>query len=243
MPRRARVVIPGVAHHITQRGNDRQPVFLCPADWTRYLDLLGRHASRWGAQILAYCLMPNHVHLVAVPERGDSLARTLGRTHSEYALARNRAGGRSGHLWQGRFFSCPLDASHALRAVRYVELNPVRAGLARAAWEWPWSSGRAHAMDKVPDKVLDYRWAEYFGGWNYGEWKEILTVGAPDGEVAAVRRATSTGEPLGSTEFIMGLERQAGRRLRVWERGRPRQKPQSGEEAVRQACLFAVGGR
>ena len=137
MPRRARVVIPGVPHHVTQRGNNRQPVFDSPDDRRRYLELLGRHAERCGARLLAYCLMTNHVHLIAVPDRETSLAQALGRTHSEYALALNRAQGRSGHIWQNRYFSCALSASHLWSAVRYVELNPVRAGLATAAWEWP----------------------------------------------------------------------------------------------------------
>jgi hypothetical protein len=88
-------------------------------------------------------------------------ARTLRHAHSEYALARNRAGGRSGHLWQNRFFSCPLNFSHLIAALRYVDLNPVRAGLCLQAWDWPWSSASAHILEPAVDATLDPQWAEY----------------------------------------------------------------------------------
>jgi len=142
MPRRPRAVFPGVAHHITQRGNNRQPVFFSDDDRRFYLDLLSHHSTRSGVRVIGYCLMTNHVHLVAVPEREDSFARALRHAHSEYALARNRADGRSGHLWQNRFFSCPLDSSHLMAALRYTDLNPVRAALCLQAWDW---RGRALA--------------------------------------------------------------------------------------------------
>ncbi len=185
--------------------------------------------------------MTNHVHLIAVPEREGSLARTLGCAHAEYALAVNHAQGRSGHLWQNRFFSCPLDESHLWCALRYVELNPVRAGLASEPSGWPWSSARAHTVDHALDPVLDCRWVEYFGRWDYSEWREILSAGISGGESDAIRRATHTGEPLGSREFVAALERQAGRRLRVLARGRPPKKPEPVEAPGRQGSLFAGG--
>jgi len=243
MPRRPRVVVPGVAHHVTQRRNNRQPVFLSPDDHRRYLDLLTRHASKCGARILGYCLMTNHVHLIAVPEAEGSLGRALGRAHSEYALALNRDAGRSGHIWQNRFFSCPLDWQHLLSAMRYVELNPVRANLVEAAWDWPWSSAFAHSVGSASDRVLDCRWAEPFGRWDFEEWREILAAGVNYGESEAIRRATRTGEPLGSREFVARLERRAGRRLRVGERGRPRRQPPSQEDAAAQGCLSASDGQ
>ena len=230
-------MIPEVAHHITQR-NNRQPVFCAADDFHRYLALLRRHSQANGTRILAYCLMPNHVHLIAVPRRADSLALTLGRAHSEYALVWNRVRGATGHLWQNRFFSCPLDEAHAVRAIRYVELNPVRARLAPAPWEWPWSSARAHTMDNGADPVLDSRWAEYFGGWNFAEWKEILSAAMTPEDLASFRRAAATGEPLGSREFISSLERQTGKRLRVLDRGRPPAKPPSPQNRARQTSLF-----
>jgi putative transposase len=222
MPRRPRFVCPGVAHHITQRGNNREPVFLSSGHRRLYLHLLRQYAGRSALRILGYCLMPNHVHIVAIPEREDSLARVLGHAHSEYALALNRMESRTGHLWQNRFFSCPLDESHLFTAMRYIDLNPVRAGLAEEACKWPWSSALAHTSENTCDPVLDDAWAEHFGRWNYQEWHELLLSGMPDGESGKVRESTRTGAPLGQDEFVDRLESQAGRRLRVLPRGRPR---------------------
>ncbi len=240
MPRRARVVIADVPHHVTQRGNNRQQVFLSPDDHYRYLQLLRGHADRCGLRILGYCLMTNHVHLIAVPEKGESLAQALGRAHSEYALALNRAAGRSGHLWQNRFFSCPMGPSHLLAALRYVELNPVRAGLVTTAVEWPWSSARAHVRPIASDGVLCSGWIEHFGQWNYEEWAEILEAGSPDGECESVRRATMAGEPFGSRDFVAELERRVGKNLRVRERGRPRKEPESATGRGVQGCFFTA---
>ena len=196
MPRRARIIVPGVAHHVTQRGNNRQQVFCSDEDRRLYLDLLTRYARRYGTQIAGYCLMTNHVHLVVVPEHKNSLARTFGQTHAEYALALNVSAKRSGHLWQNRFFSCPLDAAHWENALRYVELNPVRAGLALS--------------------------------------------GIGQAECDSIRRATHTGEPLGSREFVRQLERQAGRRLQVLARGRPAKRPCQPDRTGLQQDLFGV---
>ena len=118
----------GVPHHITQRGNNRQDVFLVDEDRRFYLDTLAEDCRRCGVGVLGYCLMTNHVHLVAVPERADSFARALRRSHSRYAQRFNRQYGRSGHLWQNRFFSCPLGRDHLLTALFYVDQNPLRAG-------------------------------------------------------------------------------------------------------------------
>jgi putative transposase len=172
--------------------------------------------------------MTNHIHLVAVPERENSLAQCLARVHSEYALARNRAEGRCGHLWQNRFYSCPLDERHLITALLYIDLNPVRAGLTATPCEWPWSSARAHTVELARDVVLDCDWAGYCRFWDYREWRDLLLAGMPDGESSAVREATRTGEPLGSPEFVVGLERQVGRRLRLLPRGRPKLHAEKG---------------
>jgi len=214
-------------------------VFFGADDYRRYLDRLGRHAADCGTRLLAYCLMTNRVHLLAVPESEASLARALGRTHAQYALARNRAGGRSGHLWQNRFFSCPMDEAHRLCAMRYVDSNPVRAGLVQAAWDSPWPSARAHAREGEADGVLYSEWVEAFGPWDHAEWREGLREGGSGAEWETVRRATRTGEPLGSREFVAELEHRAGRRLRVLARGRPGVNSPGLEENARQICLFA----
>jgi putative transposase len=224
MPRRARVIVPGAAHHVTQRGNGRQAVLFPSDDQRLYLEIPGREAARHGAWIPGYCLMTNHVHLVAVPERDDSLARALGSAHSEYALALNRAHGPGGHVWRNRLLSCLLDGTHLPRAPRYVELNPVRAGMAAEPWGWPWSSARAHSRAIVGSGAR-LPLGGVCGRPESWEWREILAAGMEDGECDTVRRATCTGEPLGARVIVTAMERQAGRRLRALPRGRPRVFP------------------
>ncbi|HWC96908.1 MAG TPA: transposase [Candidatus Sulfopaludibacter sp.] len=225
MARLPHVIVPGVAHHVTQRGNNRQPVFQNDDDRSLYLRLLQRHAVANGARILGYCLMTNHVHLVVTPERENSLARTFCATHAEYAHALNQKRQTSGHIWQGRYYSCPLDEAHMERAMLYVDLNPVRAAIVSTAWEWPWSSARAHAAAEARDLVLDREWDELTGGWNHVSWREQLESALTEQDTAALRRATRRGVPLGSEAFIDELERRAGRRLRLLERGRPKKQP------------------
>ena len=241
MPRRPRVVVPGVAHHITQRGNNRQAVFASDDDRQLYLHLLTHHALRSSMRILGYCLMTNHVHLIAAPEHEHSLARALRHAHAEYAQAFNRAGSRSGHLWQNRFFSCPLEGPHVEIALLYVDLNPVRAGLVAEPWDWPWSSARVHSVAGAADAVLDAAWIQAIGGWDFDGWRSCLAQGLPEPECAELRRATHAGEPLGSKDFLASLERQARRRLRVFARGRPPKQHTAGEAAGIQGMLFVDG--
>jgi putative transposase len=222
MPRRPRVVIPGVAHHVTQRGNNRQPVFFCSDDRLHYLDLLARHSRNHRVRILGYCLMTNHVHLIAIPETENGLARVVGRSHAEYALAWNKAEMRTGHLWHNRYYSCPLDNTHLIAALRYVELNPVRAGLAIRAWEWPWSSAGVHADPQTSDPLITEPWSEPLERWNPEAWREALQAPASEADCDALRRATSSGEPLGPDEFVRDLEWKTGRPLAVRKSGRPR---------------------
>ena len=144
MARRARVVIPGTPHHVTQRGNRRQQTFFCDADYLAYLHLAAEAFQEAGVEVWAYCLMPNHVHLIAVPPRPEALAEAVGATHLRYTRQVNRREAWTGYLWQGRFASLPMDEDYLLTCARYVGLNPVRAGLCARAVDWPWSSVRAH---------------------------------------------------------------------------------------------------
>lgn len=137
MPRIARATVPGTPHHITQRGNNREIIFFDDKDRRRYLKWLKEYTNRHRLEVWAYCLMNNHIHLIVVPEREESLGNALRDTHMRYAQYINRRYRRSGHLWQGRFFSCALDSAHLLAAVRYVERNPVRAGFVMRSEEWP----------------------------------------------------------------------------------------------------------
>ena len=245
MPRIARAVIPGFPHHVTQRGNNRQRVFFGDADRVLYLGLLQRQSARFGLDVLAYCLMDNHVHLVATPRRPDSLAKALGRAHFLYTLAINRRTRRSGHLWQNRFYSCSLDEQHFWAALAYVELNPVRAGLVRRAWRYPWSSAPAHAgaMDAgstvaradamgagaapahaggaEPSGLLDLAaWRKMLAPGV--DWRQTLSAGLREEAVSDLRAGTRTGRPCGDEAFVRHLEAALGRRLHPLPGGRPR---------------------
>ena len=140
MPRLARIAVVNVAHHVTQRGNARQFILANDDERTVYLNLLRKYAELCELSLLGYCLMSNHVHLLVVPRKDDSLARALKQTHGRYASYWNATHRSSGHVWQGRFYSCPLDESHLWLALRYVELNPVRAAMVSRAELWPWST-------------------------------------------------------------------------------------------------------
>ncbi|MCZ7586814.1 MAG: transposase [Deltaproteobacteria bacterium] len=224
MPRVARIVLPGLPHHVTQRGNNRQDVFFARDDRRLYLEILNEEARRHGVAVLGYCLMTNHVHLILVPDTEQSLAKTLGRVHFRYAQRINLLHGRTGHLWQARFFSCPLDAKHLPRAMRYVERNPVRARLARKPWTYPWSSARAHVESDDPSGLLDARaWRRRFSA---REWREYLDAKDDPDFVFRLRNNTSRGRPLAGDAFMAKLEKKLNRRLRPLPVGRPR-KPKS----------------
>ena len=221
MTRIARIVVPGAAHHVTQRGNNKQDVFFVEDDKRVYLRLLGVQCQRFGLRIEGYCLMTNHVHLVAVPETEDALPLAVGRTHFLYTQYINRLHGRSGHLWQNRFFSCPMDADHALNALRYVELNPVRAGMVRVPWRYRWSSAAVHCGKAASDTLLALtEWRETMPAQT---WIETLMAMAEDDSVpTTLRRHTHTGRPLGGDTFLSKLETLLGRRVRPLPVGRPR---------------------
>jgi len=154
MPRQARVVIPGLPHHITQWGNNREDVFFVDGDRVAYLGLLREQCEKHGVRVLGYCLMTNHIHLVAMPAQEDSLNLAVGRTHFIYTQYINRLHGRSGHLWQGRFHSCPMDDAYAVIAMRHVERNPIRAKINRVPWTYRWSSAAAHTGRPDPAHLL-----------------------------------------------------------------------------------------
>jgi putative transposase len=219
MPRQARVVAVGAPHHITQRGNNRQDVFLVDEDRLTYLELLTGQSRLCGLNLLGYCLMTNHIHLVAVPDSEESMARTLRRAHSRYAQWFNRRYHRTGHLWQGRYFSCSLGPDHLVTALAYVDLNPVRAGMVGWAEDYPWSSARAHVDGANPRGVVDVAgWAEVRG---ITGWQQTLRDPIPEERAQRIRMATQVGAPLGAESFVSELEQQSGRPLKLRARGRP----------------------
>lgn len=219
MARFARVVIEDVPHHVTQRGNARQAVFSSDEDRVTYLALLRLYSGLHGLALLGYCLMSNHVHLIAVPRSSQALARALKHAHGRYAVYWNARQFSTGHVWQGRFYSCPLDDSHLWAALRYVELNPVRAGMVERAETWEWSSAGAHCDTGEPDPMLEMeRWRKR---WTGVEWRDFLAAQST-GEARALRESTHTGRPLGSAEFVARLEKLTLRPLAPQKGGRPK---------------------
>jgi putative transposase len=222
MPRLARAIAVGCAHHITQHGNNRQDVFFVDEDRQVYVELLKEQAQKYGLEILAYCLMTNHVHLVAIPRAEEALAQAIGRTHFRYTQYINRCHRHSGHLWQGRFYSCALDGRYLWPAIKYVELNPVRAKLCRRAWQCAWSSAALHVDEKAQSELLNLpRWYKQISG---AAWRKELAEGLTDEEVAQIRLRTHTGRPLGSDRFLAKLEAVLGRRARPLPVGRPKKQ-------------------
>ncbi|MEX2164157.1 MAG: transposase [Sulfuricaulis sp.] len=221
MPRLARTVFARVPHHVTQRGNRREKVFFTDADRTAYLDWLKEYCQQHRVDVLAYCLMTNHIHLVVVPETDHGLERVLKPLHMRYAQRINQARGWKGHLWQGRFFSSPLDEPYLWAAVRYVERNPVRAKMVRKAENYRWSSAGGHCGLR-PDTVLTQKsfWRKQFG--SIGRWSARLAEGDAPEAMQVLRRNADKGLPCGSEKFIQQLEKRAGRLLQYRPRGRPK---------------------
>lgn len=209
MPRAARLVVPGCPHHVTQRGNRCQRTFFAEEDYARYLKLIRFWCGKAGTRIWGWCLMPNHVHLILVPERPDGLAAALGPAHQRYSWAVNQREGWRGFLWQSRFGSAPMDEAHLHACFRYAELNPVRARLVDRPEQWRWSSARAH-LGLGTDGITEIE----PGCERIPDWRDLLDSGLSDGERCAIRAGERTGRPLGGPAFVDRLSEQLGRRLR-----------------------------
>ena len=220
MPRLSRTVFAGVPHHITQRGNRREDIFFTEEDREAYLSWLKEYCEKYGVEILAYCLMTNHVHLVAVPSADDGLQRVLKPLHMRYAQRINRLRGWKGHLWQGRFFSSPLDEAYLWAAVRYVERNPVRAGMVCRAEDYRWSSAAAHC-GKRQDGLLDPASGLSRKFSEIEDWSAWLAEGDETEELQMLRRNVEKGLPCGSEGFVEKLGRQVRRLLEY----RPQERP------------------
>ena len=222
MPRKPRVIAPGLPHHISQRGNGRKDIFLNHRLKETYLNLLAENAARYRLRILGYCIMTNHVHLVAVPETGHSLAFTLRRAHGRFAQFWNTEMTTVGHMWQNRYYSCAVEPPRVWAVLRYVEMNPVRAGMIRDAAACPWSSAAAHISGVDPRGVLDMEW--WRENWNKGAWAEALAVTPDAGEMDAIRRASASGRPLATDKFVREMEERLGRVIAPRPSGRPSRK-------------------
>ncbi len=213
MARIARIIVPDIPHHITQRGNRRQQTFFGDDDYREYITLMAQWCSKYQVKIWAWCLMPNHVHLIAVPKSEEGLARAIGEAHRRYTRMVNGREGWKGHLWQERFASYPMDEKHLLAAARYIEMNPVAAGLVESPGDYPWSSARAHLTSET-DGLTAIK--PLLG--RVPEWSEFLTLSEEE-ELVILKKHEKTGRPLGKDTFIATLEKRLQRVLQPQKRG------------------------
>jgi putative transposase len=227
MARIARLVVPGAPHHVTQRGNRREATFFDAGDFRLYRDLLAEASSKTGTEIWAYCLMPNHVHLVLVPPDPDGLRRCLADLHRRYTARINARQRWTGHLWQGRFASVVMDEKHLVAAARYVSLNPVRARLVERPQDWPWSSVRAHLAGRDDGVVKTAPLLDRLG--DFAAFLE--TPFDEEAAFAPLRRAERTGRPIGDAAWIGRLEEELRRPLAPRRRG-PKPRAATGSRAA-----------
>ena len=197
MPGSARVLIPNKAHHIIQRGNNRQNVLVEEEDFSSYCYWANKYAERYGVLILAYCLMNNHVHFIAVPKDKVGISRLFNAVHMRYAQYMNYKRRTSGHLWQGRFFSCVMDDAHLYQAIRYVEQNPVRARMVQYPWDYAWSSAKWHVQQEA-ERYIKVKNVAFI---DQKDWKSYL-MSKDEGVNARIREATQKGKAVAREEFI-----------------------------------------
>ena len=221
MARLARVIVPDHPHHVTQRGNGRARTFFGDDDYALYRDLLAEHCRAAEVEVWAWCLMPNHVHLILVPSDPDGLRRALARVHRRYAGILQARRRRTGHFWQGRFGAVAMDEEHLAAALRYVSLNPVRARLVERAQDWRWSSTRAHLRGK-DDGVTTLKPIRD----RFPRFADLLDIEPETDLFVRLRGAETIGRPLGNDRFLARLERQTRRTLKPGKRGpKPSEDP------------------
>ena len=223
MTRVARMVAPGFPHHVTQRGNRKLDIFANDDDRRFYLATVNKYAQKHGVAIWAYCLMSNHVHFIAVPASEQALGRTMHDAHGVYSMRFNEINNLSGHLFQGRFYSTILDEEHLWAAVRYVERNPVRAGIVSRAESYKWSSARAHCSGPV-DPLLAAGFPPRSVVDDWSRWLRDVNDPLEQG----LRMATRTGRPCGSAEFVKRIESILDRAIEPKKPGRKSKLDNSG---------------
>jgi putative transposase len=238
MARLARVVVPGLPYHVTQRGNGRRRVFFADPDYAAYRDWLAEAAEEARVGVWAWCLMPNHVHLIVVPQDEDGLRRALSRVHRRYAAFIHARSRRTGHFWQGRYGAVAMDEDHLAAAYRYVNLNPVRARLVKRAEDWPWSSARA-LLGLADDGLTDLAPARH----RFSRFADLLEGEEDAAATARLRKGESVGRPVGADAFLAALEAKTRRSLHALKRGpKPRNagagraQPQSEQKNALSPC-------
>lgn len=225
MARQARLTLSGYPHHVIQRGNNRQPIFVDDRDRERLLALLAEHAAAQKVAVHAYVLMDNHLHLLVTPSTSDGLPRMMQAVGRSYVRGFNQRHGRTGTLWEGRYRSSVIEAEpHLLACMAYIDLNPVRAGLAAGPADWPWS-GHAHLIGARQDALLTPHplyWA--LGNTPFAReaaYAQLVAGGVGEQERAALGRAAHGGYALGNDDFTAELAQHAGRRVTPGVAGRP----------------------
>ncbi|MBT5918101.1 MAG: transposase [Alphaproteobacteria bacterium] len=219
MPRRPRIVVPGAPHHVTQRGNRRQQTFFTHWDYRYFLELLEGCCEKYEVALWAYCLMPNHVHLILVPEEAASLSQVVGETHKKYAARINQRHDWKGHLWQSRYASFAMDETWLLMAARYIELNPVRAKIVNKPEDYRWSSAGAHSNGSLDRLSSSDPLTELVPDWAAFLLDEPVEAVHPN-----MNKHEAAGYPVGSDVFIQKAELLTGRSLKALRRGRPPKK-------------------
>ena len=217
MPRKARVVLPGQLYHVTQRGNYRHKVFFDDQDRVVYLKYLEESALKYELKIYAFCLMDNHVHFIVSPCHDKSMAFVFRVTHQKYSLYLNKRLKQFGHRWQSRFYSCLLLGGHIQKALRYVERNPVRAGMVDNPWQYAWSSARSHVGIKYNIITInDIK--DYIGE---SSWKSYVTQYDQEEDLDNIRIGTMQEKAFGPMEMIEMIEKESGIKLTIRSQGRP----------------------
>ena len=223
MPRIARVVVPGHPHHITQRGNYRQDIFVDDTDRDKYLSLLHKESNKYGLKLLAYSLMSNHVHFIGMPKNEESLGNVFKYVNMKYSQYFNRKIGKGGHLFQGRFFSSVMDERYTLACARYIERNPVRAKMVKRPQGWQWSSARVHCSIEKKDILKVNELFDYVGKKGR-DWQDFIEEHDYLQEIKEIRQQTIRGRPLGNGTFLKKLEKKLNRSLIIRSAGRPKNK-------------------
>lgn len=221
MPRIARLVVPEYPHHITQRGNYRQDIFKDDADRRQYIFFIADYSRKYRLDILAYCLMNNHIHFIVMPKDEKSLGDTFRIVHTRYAQYFNKKMRSTGHLWHGRYYSCVLDGRHLLAAARYVERNPVRVKAVNKPTDYVWSSAKSHSAIPTND-IINASSLFTYVEIEQSRWRAFIDKSDEPDEVSVIRKYTMTGRPLGNTAFIQKLEKRFGGRLHALSVGRPK---------------------
>ena len=220
MARIARITVPGLPHHVTQRGNRRQPLFVEPEDYALYRDLLAERCKANGVACWAYCLMPNHVHLILAPATAEGLSRAVGEAHRRYTAFFNARARVTGHLFQGRFASVAMDEDHLLNALRYLAFNPVRARLVASPEAWPHGSVPAHLAGSDDSLVTVAPAMD-----RVARFKDLLELTFEEQMLLeGFETKSANGRPIGTADFIASVERALGRAVTPGRRG-PKPKP------------------